>query len=618
MSLTMAVFLFCLTLQPLFSQNLKPFVLRFIDPQNKRAIPLVELESENGQRWVSDNDGHISIFAPDLNGKNVRLRLRGHGYVTRTVDFWGQQSVNALIQPGEYQEVSLWRTQPARRLYRITGSGRYNHTILAGRSPSFNHNLLPGQVIGQDSLICVPWKGRLWHFYGDTLGVNSFNFSASCATVPMPDQGGFDPRTGIPLEYLVDENGFAARMIETGKPGFTWIEYVLPVLIENREWLLAKYVQHKTLDEVGDAGFALMNEKSGRFKIVKRLPDRTHHKCTHPVPVRYKQKKNFLLFPWELTATDFTAITNSKEHLYFSCLKTAKTIKSGKDTISIDNRTFFVEKDKGGQIIYRWQKNVPPVSTAIQRQLLEKGLLKPNESLFAPIEIESGKRVFSFNGAIAWNSFKNRWIMINQGNRPGEIIYSEADTPTGPWAFASKVCSFDDYNFYNPLLHPWYDRDGGREIFFEGTFTNYFSPSTSKVPEADYNQVMFNLDLDDSRLILPVPIYRVTSDSEKKYELLDGPRIRQANSWSKIEKIEFFAFPETADHPDLVSITDHDNAVLPFKLLRIDPQTDWGKKWVTLAENNYQLNSETFAKKGQVFIIQTAECFSFEIENTSW
>ncbi|GEM_PF-4066849 len=79
------------------------------------------------------------------------MRLRGHGYVTRTVDFWSQQSINALIKPGEYQEISLWRAQLARRLYRINGSGRYNHTILAGRSPSFNHDLLPGQIIGQSS-----------------------------------------------------------------------------------------------------------------------------------------------------------------------------------------------------------------------------------------------------------------------------------------------------------------------------------------------------------------------------------------------------------------------------------------------------------------------------------
>ncbi len=208
--------------------------------------------------------------------------------------------------------------------------------------------------------------------------------------------------------------------------------------------------------------------------------------------------------------------------------------------------------------------------------------------------------------------------MINQGNRSGDIIYSEADTLTGPWAFATKVCSFDDYNFYNPLLHPWYNRDGGREIFFEGTFTNYFSPSTAKVPEANYNQVMFNLALDDLGLVLPVPIYRVAADSEKKFELLDGDSIRQTKSWPKIEKIEFYAFPKNADHPDLVSITDHDNAILPFKLLRIDPQTDWGKKWVTLAKNNYQFDSDSFAKKGQVLILHTTKCFSFEFENTGW
>jgi hypothetical protein len=89
----------------------------------------------------------------------------------------------------------------------------------------------------------------------------------------------------------------------------------------------------------------------------------------------------------------------------------------------------------------------------------------------------------------------------------GEVWYAEADTPLGPWAYARKVATHDKYSFYNPKQHPVFARDGGRVIYFEGTYTTSFSGNTNPTPRYDYNQVMYRLDLDDPRLNLPVPIY---------------------------------------------------------------------------------------------------------------
>ena len=60
-------------------------------------------------------------------------------------------------------------------------------------------------------------------------------------------------------------------------------------------------------------------------------------------------------------------------------------------------------------------------------------------------------------------------------------------------------------DFYNPKQHPELMRDGGRTIFFEGTFVNTFSGTTVPVPRYNYNQLMYRLDVSDERIEIPSP-----------------------------------------------------------------------------------------------------------------
>ncbi len=48
-----------------------------------------------------------------------------------------------------------------------------------------------------------------------------------------------------------------------------------------------------------------------------------------------------------------------------------------------------------------------------------------------------------------------------------------------------------------------------KSLDFEGTYTATFSGNKDPTPRYDYNQVMYQLDLSDQRLALPVPICAV-------------------------------------------------------------------------------------------------------------
>jgi len=120
-------------------------------------------------------------------------------------------------------------------------------------------------------------------------------------------------------------------------------------------------------------------------------------------------------------------------------------------------------------------------------------------------EPESGRRIKNHNGSVAWSPWRKKWISIftesgGESSRLGEIWYAESDAPAGPWRKAVKILSHDHYTFYNPKMHPYFAKEDGRVIFFEGTYTATFSGTSVRTPRYDYNQILYRLDLASPRL----------------------------------------------------------------------------------------------------------------------
>ena len=124
----------------------------------------------------------------------------------------------------------------------------------------------------------------------------------------------------------------------------------------------------------------------------------------------------------------------------------------------------------------------------------------------------------------------------------GEVWYMEGDTPTGPWVYSRKIVTHDNYTFYNVGQHPLFDQQNGRLIYFEGTYTNSFSGNPIQTPRYDYNQIMYRLDLSDSLLYLPAPVYRI-KNNKTKHLYLQREAVDSMDAWKLIEDIPFFAIP---------------------------------------------------------------------------
>ena len=165
-----------------------------------------------------------------------------------------------------------------------------------------------------------------------------------------------------------------------------------------------------------------------------------------------------------------------------------------------------LERDAGGKLLWAWKRDTSPLTPPQQNVLIKAGKMKREESPFQLRDLDTGADVEAHGGSVYWNEYRKCWIMIcvqaGGASYLGEMWYAEAPTPEGAWRDAKKIVTHDRYTFYNPTQHPFFDQQGGRIIYFEGTYTNQFtgSPDTPPTPRYDYNQIMYRLDLADERL----------------------------------------------------------------------------------------------------------------------
>jgi len=172
-------------------------------------------------------------------------------------------------------------------------------------------------------------------------------------------------------------------------------------------------------------------------------------------------------------------------------------LKKGSRTDSIE-----IER-KAENLLFSWKTDTIPYTQKLQSKLIKTGRIKSSEGLFQ-LTNDSFKPIIIHRGSVCWNEYRKRWIMIGVetfgSSMLGEVWYAEAEHPVGPWIKARKIVTHEKYSFYNPKQHSMLDKDGGRIIYFEGTYTNMFSGNNDQTPRYNYNQIMYRLDLADKRL----------------------------------------------------------------------------------------------------------------------
>lgn len=481
--------------------------IRVVDGATGRGVPLVELETVNRLRFVTDNAGRIAFHEPGLMGREVFFTVRSHGYEMKK-DGFGFAGAKVTPRAGRVAEIKIARKNVAERLCRLTGEGLYRDTLLLGHEPPRPESAHPGNVAGQDSVQAAIYKDKVYWLWGDTdrmeypLGL----YRTAGATSPVPDPKGADsdPAAGIAYDYFVDtKTGFARAMMPLAErpEGVIWIfgVFVLPDE-KGVEKLLGHYSRRKGLGAEYEHGIAAFNDGRAVFEPLKQLPltEKWRRPGGHPI-VYEEAGTKWLLFgsptPNVRVPATLKDVLDLAKYEALTCAKPPRDGKPPEPDLNAE-----------GEPVWRWQKELPPTDSKTERTWVKAGKLKPEHARFCPADADApADRVGLHSGSVRWNEHRKAWVLVagqigGNTSHLGEVWYSEGPHPTGPFAKAVKVVTHDRQTFYNVCHHAFLDRAGGRVIHFEGTYTNDFSGNPDRTPRYNYNQVLYRLDLDAAPL----------------------------------------------------------------------------------------------------------------------
>jgi hypothetical protein len=473
------------------------FVIQVVDDQTGRGVPLVELKTTNEAAWWTDSNGIVAFDEPGLMNREVFFHIASSGYEAPDAGF-GNRGKALQTTPGARAVIRIKRLNIAERLYRVTGQGIYRDSVLAGERVPLREPVLDSAVMGQDTVMVAPYRGKLYWFWGDTdkpaypLG----NFGATGAVSELPGKGALDPGVGVDLTYFSDGRGFVKPMCAVPGDGMKWLFGLMVIPDEHGvKRLLVRYRRMKDLEREYETGLAMFSDTRQQFERLVRF--RSGQLAPDGRPFR------------------------AGEYYYFVSPYPAPCVRVKAEWRAV--------QDPGGYEAFNghaWERGTKPIAEKYWR------------------DFETGAAIDASAGSVYWNAYRRRWIAILQKNM-GEVWYAEADTPTGPWVYARRVVRHDHYTYYWPGQHPWFDQEGGRVIYFEGTYTDSFSDAKRKTPRYNYNQLMYRLRLDDPRLFLPAPIYKV----DGVYQMREG--VEAAHAWARVEAVPFFAFAPDRRPPGL-------------------------------------------------------------------
>ncbi len=419
----------------------------------------------------------------------------------------------------------------AERLYRVTGEGIYRDSILVGQAPPLRHPLLNGKVVGQDTVLSIPYRGKLYWFWGDTHGPANLNLAVSGATSEWPGEGGLDPSVGVDLTYFVDPSGFSKSMCPVDVPGLKWLEGLMTVKDgTGRERLAARFAAVTDPDQAPNQwGLAVFNDEKEVFELAANFGMLGPHRSAHPFRATVNGEEYYYIFPDLRVRADLAHLADVASYEAFTPLRAG--------TRYVRKKAPELDRDPDGHLLYRWKAGtgqLPPLDEV--GDLVAAGYLKPEEVWARPHDINTGTPLKTTIESVSWNPYRRRWVMLAEDS--GKVWYAEGDTPLGPWVYAREIVTHDRYLFYNVTQHPFFDQQGGRVIYFEGTYTDAYGQAPEKTPRYEYNQIMYRLALDDPRLFLPAPVYHTRDGRYVQRDTVDAQQL-----WDAIDDIPFFALP---------------------------------------------------------------------------
>jgi hypothetical protein len=466
--------------------------IRVVDKANGRGVPVVDLAAFGEHAW-SDSQGIIAYCNPDHVGQSVAFDFASPGYKLAA----GGTKVTVATTAGGAATVQVDRAMIGERLYRITGAGIYRDSVLLGLKTPLASPTLLSQVAGSDTGSTAVYKGKLFWLWQDTDRLSYWlgNFKGTSATSALPGAaGGLSPNLGVDLTYIQGTDGFAAPMCPSCDGGPSWMAGIVSVPdATGAETMFAGYAVVNGDGSAKETGLARFNDAANHFdRVITDFATRAEFTRPDGHAQKFGHGADaYVYYPDRLRIpATAAAFTDPSKYEQFSPYGAGGALVKATD----------------GTLDWKWRAGAKPATSAA---LKTAGVAADQDLDGHILAVETGQSVTLTSNSYSWNAHRGRFVRVAQQlygatSLLGEIWHAEADTPMGPWVYAQKVVTHDNYTFYNTFHHPELER--GRHLYLEGTYTNTYTNAPA-TPRYNYNQQMIRVDLDDARTVLPVSVY---------------------------------------------------------------------------------------------------------------
>ena len=468
------------------------FGIHIVDATTGRGVPLVRVETVNKQAFYTDSAGYVAFNEPGLMERRVFFSFSGPGY-EYPKDGFGYTGTALLTHAGAVETIKLKRTNIAERLCRLTGQGIYRDSELLGRPIPITPVGPSAGVMGQDTAQAEIYKGKMFWFWGDTdrpeYPLGNFHTTGAIASFPT---GKSDASDGLDFSYFQDGHGFVRPMVPNKESQPIWISGLTVLGTGADQEMFAYFAEMESLGKILKSGYLKWNDSRQEFNPVQEFAPTQAWRFMDGHTIRVTESGTTYAiggFPCTTRVpADGTHLLDPASYEAFTCVKPDGSVTRNAD----------------GTPAYGWQKESEPIGPKAEQVLISKGQITLQQAHFLPVNA-AGEVIFPHGGCVHWNAFRHKWIAIftrlhGKDSELGEIYYSEASAPTGPFKKAVKIFTHNQYTFYNPVQHEFLDQDGGRTIYIEGTYTAEFSGNPNPTPRYNYNQILYRLDLADPRL----------------------------------------------------------------------------------------------------------------------
>ncbi|HXT59436.1 MAG TPA: hypothetical protein VN699_12425, partial [Pirellulales bacterium] len=407
-----AALLVCCALVAPVAEPERYFQITVVDRGAGRGVPLVELSTVNGIRYVTDSNGIVAFDEPGLMDQKVFFFVKSHGYEFPADAWFGYRGQSLEVKAGGKARLEIKRNNIAERLYRVTGQGIYRDSVLTGAPTPIDQPLLNAKVLGSDSVLTAVFGDKMYWFWGDTnrpahpLG----NFQTTGATSELPRESGLDPAQGVDLTYFQDDEGFARAMAPMPGKGPTWLDGLVVLRNGERERMFAAYAKVHPPLTIYARGLAEFNEEKEVFEQASEFDMHSPiFPSGHPLIYEHADKKKYVYFadpfPLVRAPAEADALGDLSRYEAFTCLEPGSRL----DADAVGKAP--LDRRADGRLNWAWKRNTSAINPQAEAKLVKAGRIKPEEALVQLREPDTGEAVVAHRGSVYFNAYRSRWAL---------------------------------------------------------------------------------------------------------------------------------------------------------------------------------------------------------------